>query len=247
MRTKKFAICVIFIYISSIGVFLSLSGCINTGIITGNNTSTVPPIASGRVFLDGKAVSGAAIEAVPINGAGKLYTIMDDKVSIKGAGNLYTITDNNGAYTLNITPATPYSITATYQGLRHTIWPVYLDNRSDTFNINLTTTPKSTIEGTGFATCSDPSRNTSDMSIFDINLNSTKDHTIASKALNRDGSYLLEVEPNVTYEMSGTLGEMGSPPITQFFYHNYKPLGSLPQITVSPNETVLIDYMVVLP
>ncbi|MDI6896942.1 carboxypeptidase-like regulatory domain-containing protein [Methanocella conradii] len=222
MRSKKFAICAIFIYIS-IGVFLSLSGCVNT--------STVPPVASGRVFLDGNVVSGAAIEAVPID----------------GTGNLYTITDDTGAYTLDLTPAIPYNVTATYQGLRHTIWPVYLDNKSDTFNITLTTIPKSTVEGTGYATSAHPEHHNLTASNFAINLNSTKDHTVISKLFNKDGSYSVEVEPNVTYEVNGTLGEMGSPPITQFFYHNYKPLGNRPQITVSSNETVLIDYMVALP
>jgi len=161
-----------------------LGGCVNIG----------SPVASGHVFLDGKAVSGAAIEAVPIN----------------GTGNLYTTTDNQGAYTLNLTPATTYNVTATFHGLRHTVWPVYVDNKSDTFNINLTTTPKSTIEGTGYINAAHPERKYY-RSHYQINLNSTIDHTVISKIFNEDGSYSVDVEPNVTYEVNGTLYYMGSP------------------------------------
>ncbi|WP_428982123.1 hypothetical protein [Methanocella conradii] len=167
---------------------------------------------------------------------------------MNGTDHRSTTTDDKGAYVLNIKPATKYNITATYQGLQHTVWPVYLDNKTDTYNVNLTTTPRSTVEGTGYATSADPEHNLTYMGIYVIYLKSTRDNTTIFKNINSDGSYSLEVEPNVPYVMTGTVGMNSTPPIIQFYYHNYRPwLGTHPQITVGSNETVLIDYVVPVP
>jgi hypothetical protein len=220
MRNEKFTVYAILICIGCLGTCLSLSGCINLG--------TVPPVANGHVYLDGKVVSGATVEAVSTNGTNRQSTV----------------TDRNGAYTLNITPATTYNITATYQGLRHTIWPVYLDNKTDTFNITLTTVPRSTIEGTGHLIIHNVPTN---LSNYYINAMSTKDNTTISTIIKSDGSYSLEVEPNVLYNMNCT--HITSPnPVAQFYYRNdAQGLGDTVQIMVGPNETALVDYVIPLP
>lgn len=235
MRTAKFTCFAIFICISCLSVCISLSGCVHFGTNPSTNVSTVPsvpPVANGHVYVDGKVVSGASVEAVAINGTDHISTTTDDK----------------GAYVLNITPYTKYNVTAMYQGLRHTVWPVYLENKADTYNINLTTTPRSTIEGTG--TIGGDTQFNVPMSNLAINLVPvTKNNTTISTIMNGDGSCSLEVEPNMQYEMTGTMGGvMGSPPIAQFYYRNYPAgLGDCPQITVGSNETALLDVEFVIP
>jgi len=230
LRIEKFTGFVIFICTCCLGVFLSLSGCVNSDNNSSTNVSAEPPVANGHVYLDGSAVSGAIVEAVSVNGTDRQFTITDDK----------------GTYVLIIMPHTLYNITAMYQGMRHTVWPAYLEDKTDTYDIYLTTTPRSTIEGTGYIT-GDTQFNPP-ISCYDININSTKDNTTISKAMNNDGSYSLEVEPNVIYYAIGTIGAMGSPPIAQFYYHNFPTgLGNNPLITVGSNETVLIDIAFVIP
>jgi hypothetical protein len=66
--------------------------------------------------------------------------------------------------------------------------------------------------------------------------------------MNSDGSYSLEVEPDVPYIMNATIGEIDLQSMAKLFYHNYPAgLGNYPQITVGPNETALIDIGFVLP
>jgi hypothetical protein len=221
VRIKKLVSFNYFIYIS-IGIFILLSGCVNLN----TNSSTVPPVATGYVYLDGYVVSGATVEAI----------------SADGTDHQFNITDERGAYVLNITPAKIYNITATYQGLRHTVWPVYLDNKTDTYNISLTTAPKSTIEGTGYAVHEGkPFPIDHILNPIVINFVPTaKNQTTLSGDTGRDGSYSMEVEPNVQYMMSSNISAL-------FYYHNDPAWVRDHQITIGPNETALVDFDLILP
>ena len=221
MRIRKFAGFAFFIYVS-IGIFILLSGCVNES----TNSSTEPPVATGYVYLDGDVIGGATVEAI----------------SADGTDHQSNITDDRGAYVLNITPAKIYNITATYQGLRHTVWPVYLDNKTDTYNISLTTAPRSTIEGTGYAFHEGKPFPFDHMDPPVINLvPMAKNYTTLSNYMGRDGSYSMEVYPNLQYTMKV------SPPIASFFYHNYQAWVRDHLISIGPNETALIDIEFYLP
>jgi hypothetical protein len=203
----------------STGIFILLSGCINF--------SAVPPVANGYVYLDGKVIGGATVEAISADGT--------DRQS--------TTTDGTGAYVLNITPAKRYNITATYQGLRHTVWPVYLDNKTDMYNIDLTTTPRSAIKGIGYAT-REGEPYEGNMGVLSVELTPTiKNHTTFSMRLENDGKYSMEVDPDVQYRMRGTFsgGEVAG-----FYYHNTEYVRDN-LITIGPNETALIDIKYRLP
>jgi hypothetical protein len=219
--TNKIASLAFFIFIST-GIFILLSGCVDLS----RNSSTVPPVACGYVYLDGNIVSGAIVEAI----------------SADGTDHRSNITDDRGAYVLNITPAKIYNITATYQGLRHTVWPVYLDNKTDTYNISLTTAPKSTIEGTGYAVHEGkPFPIDHILNPIVINFVPTaKNQTTLSGDTGRDGSYSMEVEPNVQYMMSSNISAL-------FYYHNDPAWVRDHQITIGPNETALVDFDLILP
>jgi hypothetical protein len=60
-----------------------------------------------------------------------------------------------GAYTLNTNTKTVYNLTPTWQGLSHMVGPVYLPGDINTYDINLTSVPTSTIEGSGYMTGTD--------------------------------------------------------------------------------------------
>jgi hypothetical protein len=220
-RNRKLAGFAFFIYVS-IGFFILLSGCVNES----TNSSTVPPVATGYVYFDGNVISGATVEAL----------------SADGTDHQSNITDDRGAYVLNITPMKIYNITAKYQVLRHTIWPVYLDNKTDTYNISLTTTPRSTIEGTAYAFHEGepfPVDHILDSPVIDL-VPTAKNHTTLSTYIGRDGSYSMEVDPNVQYRMSGYIGP-------GFYYHNSQARVRDHLITIGPNETALIDVEFYLP
>ncbi len=211
-----------FAFFIGISTCILLSGCVNLS----TNSSTVPPVASGYVYLDGNVVSGATVEAI----------------SVDGTDHQSNITDDRGAYVLNITPAKMYNITATYQGLRHTVWPVYLDNKTDTYNISLTTTPRSTIEGTGYAVHEGkpfPIDHISNTIVVNL-VPTAKNHTTCSREVDRDGSYSVEVEPNVQYKMSSNISAF-------FYYHNDPAWVCDHQITIGPDETALVDFDLILP
>ncbi len=94
---------------------------------------STPVSISGHVYLDDKAISGASVEAI----------------SAYRRSNMSTITDDSGAYSLGLDPRTQYNITATYQGMRHTVWPVFVeDNETGVYDINLTRTPRTALAGT---------------------------------------------------------------------------------------------------
>lgn len=228
MRIEKTTVFTIIICIST-GIFTSLSGCINCSTIL----NTAPPVATGHVYLDGNAISGATVEAMSIDGT-------DYKI---------TTTDKNGAYILNITPAKMHNITARYQGLQHTVWPVYLDNESDTYNINLTTTPRSTIEGTGRAYAGIDGyvkeyKYPEDLAINLIPI--TKNYTTLSKRMDSNYIYSIEIEPDIQYTMKGTVNHGENP--ADFFYHNIPSVWVQDNvIMVGSNETALINIEYYLP
>lgn len=224
MRTGKHKGLAFFTYLG-IGSIILLSGCINPG----NNSSTTPPAAIGYVYFDGHPVSGATIEGISA-----------DCTDHRSAS-----TDDRGTYVLNITPGKTYNITATYQGLRHTVWPVYLDNRTDMYNISLTTTPRSTIEGSWSANLKGKPFPIDHMNTPVIQLVAwTKNQTDLSVEASRDGRFLIVVEPDVQYWMTSNIGAM-------FYYHNdpFRLYDSNhnSNITISPNETALIDIEFILP
>jgi hypothetical protein len=204
------------------GFFILLCGCINESANNeSTNSSIEPPVATGFVYINGDAINGATVEAISV-----------DETDYKS-----NITDDRGAYILNITPMKIYNVTATYNGLRHTVWPVYLDNKSESYNISLTTTPRSTIEGRGYAFHEgEPFPFDHIGNTLVINLVPwEKNHTTIFTQLGRNGSYSVVVDTNVLYTMGGM--------DAHFYYHNH--LAGLQDnnynITVGPNETALID------
>ncbi len=188
---------------------------------------------SGHVYLDGQTAAGVLVEAV----------------SSDGADRRNTTTDVSGAYTLTIKTETWYNLTATYQGLHHTIWPVYLPGESNTYNIILTAGPRSSIEGTGFAWGGhSPWADHMKWSGVVVNLTSIKNNVTLTALTDSNGRYSLEVEPNVQYNITGASSLENKYPIPIFYYHNYGVAsGYCDQITVGPNETALIDYEIRLP
>jgi hypothetical protein len=198
-----------------------------------SSLETIP--AYGSVYLDGKAVSGANVDAV----------------SVDGTDHRSTTTGDNGTYRIYIKPNTRYNITASYRELRHTVWPVYLPGEVDVYNINLTTTPKSTIEGTGYMT-GGPSPGMYEHKKeagFVMEAMSTKDGSIVSSITNSNGDYYLEVEPDVLYNLTGAISMENKYPIAMFHYRNNLSWteGYRPQFIVGHNETVLMDYDVPVP
>lgn len=239
MRTRLYTALALF---ACLGVFISVCGCIDS-FTNPSRTPSGPTVVTGHVFLDGKAVKVAAVEAVSVNGT----AYQSD------------VTDDNGTYALKITPDTWFNVTATYQGLRHTIWPVYLPGEMDIFDINLTITPTSTIEGSGYTTITkSPYEEDKRYDIyyhkrwsgFFIEANSTKDNTTVAAITDNNGCYFLKVEPDVTYDLSGYVSASKGYPLAYFEYRND---GSIStgyngyKIRVGPNETALVDYIIAMP
>jgi hypothetical protein len=209
-----------------------------------NQSSLNTVLIYGHVYLNGEAISNARVEAISANKTDCLYNITNDY----------------GIYTLNIKPDTNYNITASYQGLQHTIWPVYYlpeaMEETNLFDINLTTIPSSTIDGSGYTLGSGPlgeRYNHTRWSGFFIDVRSVKDNTTISATTDSNGNYSLTVEPNILYNISGYSRAHDNYPIATFYYRNYiYPFdsyfyGNYPQIIVGPNETALINYVIVVP
>jgi hypothetical protein len=230
------------VLLACLSIFLSMCGCIDSII-----NPSGPPVASGHVYLDGKAIGNATIEAVSANGT-------DHK---------YTVTDDNGFYSLNIMPDTWYNVTATYNGLRHTIWPVYLPGEMNSFDINLTATPMSTIEGSGYTTISkSPFEEDKRYDIyyhtrwsgFLIEAKSMKDNTTVSAITDKNGSYVLKIEPDTIYVIAGYVSASKNYPMaiikyrndaTPSIYSSNSTIGA--QTMVGPNETAFVDYVIPMP
>jgi hypothetical protein len=110
-----------------------ISGC--------SNETTPTPIphlgdmylTHGYVKMDGKPIAGAEVEAVSADGAYRFNNITNDQ----------------GAYAFYLPRNVSFNVTAREQGLQHTIWPVNVGDDFFEYNITLTTTPVSSIEGTG--------------------------------------------------------------------------------------------------
>jgi hypothetical protein len=179
---------------------------------------------TGHVYLDNHAVSGAHVEAV----------------SVDGTDCRNTTTDDGGAYTLNINAGTMYNLTTTWQGLRHTVWPVSIGDNYYEYNISLSTTPKSFIEGTGYSVGGylgyDNSR---PLTGFYFNVTQANGNSTFTTTIQNDWSYSLEVEPGVMYHIERRY------PDVHFYYRNHNDVIS--DVIVGPNETAIIDYVVVLP
>jgi hypothetical protein len=188
---------------------------------------------SGHVYLDGKTVPGALVEAVSADGIDRRNTTTDDA----------------GAYTLRIKTETWYNLTAAYKGLHHTVWPVYMPGESHLYDIGLMARPRSAIEGAGYAWGGhSPWAGHMIWSGVVVNMTSVKGHSTITALTDRNGYYSLEVEPNVLYNLTGASCLENKYPIPLFHYRNTDTyFGSDHQLMVGPNETVLIDYEIRLP
>lgn len=220
-----------------IGAML-FSGCIQEGPTESHTPTPFTKTIIGHVYLDGHAVGGAIVEAMSANGTDRVNTMTDDK----------------GAYTLNINDDVRYNLTATCLGLRHTVWPLYLPGETNIYNVNLTTKPGSTIEGSGYTI--GPLGNQKLFDTYDhkrwsgivVTVSSVKDNTTVTTLTDSNGSYYLEVKPNVLYKVAGEY-RAGSNFPPMFHYRNDGALadGYSNTITVGPNETALVDYVFVMP
>jgi hypothetical protein len=186
-----------------------------TGYFNDSYSPPVPVSISGHVYLDGKPVSGANVEAV----------------SVYGRNRTSNVTDDEGAYVLGLYTKEQYNVTATYQGLRHTVWPVHLWNgQTGVYDINLTRTPTSTI--TGVSELQRPGT----VTIEAVPVNGDKTFTAVT---GNDASYSLDVEPLVYYNISGKFRESNGN------YHNvtfaYRTGIFCSGFMVRSNETALID------
>lgn len=231
-----------------------ISGCSSENAGTNNTTSmpvtnsegpTVIPGAGtgftvyGRVYLDGNIVSGAQVEAV----------------SVDGTYRTSNMTDRNGVYHLVLPDGAECNITARYNAQQHTVWPVRVTSGGASFNIYMTTTPKSIIMGKGTAFGGpygyDASKfNFSGLTIEAVPANANATVTAAAGS---DGSYYMEVTPGVKYWMN-----LDIMPAVSFEFRNMdrrgmakgtfgKDMNYSLNVTPGRDETSLIDYEIFLP
>lgn len=227
----------VLLYIAVILIAVLPCGC--SQLTPDLNSTSVFPIAdtgaiTGHIYLDGIAISGAHFEAI----------------SADGVDRRNTTTGPDGGYTLSIKPGTTYNITAASQGLRHTVWPVYLPGDDRTYDITLTAVPRSTIEGSGYAWGGHNLR-PGDHQIWSdvvINLTSVENNATLTALTDREGRYVLEVSPNVPYVIDGAACPQNKYPMPIFHYRSTNSyLGMGQQIRAGENETILIDYELRLP
>lgn len=181
-------------------------------------------LTHGYVIIDGKPIGGAVVEAVSADGAYRFNNTTNDL----------------GAYAFYLPKNVSFNITARDRGLRHTIWPVNVGDDFFEYNITLTTTPVSSIEGTGGSVGAfagyDHSRPLTGFTFNVIPVNGT---TTLTPAIKGDKSYSVDVEPGVTYKIERYM------PDVWFNYRNSQ--GHVESVVVGQNETALIDYLVILP
>ncbi len=183
----------------------------------------MPVSISGHVYLDGKAVSGATVEAA----------------SAYGQSNVSAVTDESGAYRLGLDSRTQYKLTTTYQGLRHTVWPVFvLDNETGIYDINLTRAPKTMLTGT-YAGWEPESKRPDSITIEATPVGGGTPITVT---MGPDYNYTLEVEPLTYYGLYGRYrGSNGSYYKATFAYNG---TGIVFQgFMLRPNETALVNVL----
>ncbi len=175
--------------------------------------------ASGHVYMSGKPAAGVSVVAVSYNGSDRLLAI----------------TDSDGAYTLNILPYTMYNVTAYSNGLKHTIFPVYLRSLSyshgkdvaDQYDIVLTAGHNSTIAG---------KTSPGWIRVNATPIDSSPSFTAVS---NYSGQYSLDVEPGIEYRLSGKdYYDQIRYYLFEIHYRNYNKTET---VTVNEDETLLID------
>jgi hypothetical protein len=190
--------------------------------------STVPDgTIYGHVYLNGTPVEDAKVIAISADGN---YTLQDT-------------TNSNGTYVIHAPRGLQFNITASYAWMRHTIWPVFA---GEEYDINIYTTQKTLITGKGRVAGGIPGYNASlynftAVVIEAVPLNSTQSNATISTKANRDGSYALEVRPGTTYQLKG-----GMLTTLWFNYHNMEKGGQMLEIKPGPDETALIDYVVLI-
>jgi len=182
--------------------------------------------ASGHVYLDGRPVNVARVEAV----------------SFDGIDHLSTVTNVSGAYALDIVCGVKYNISANYGGLKHTITPVYLNEPgiynsgvADQYDINLSRKPSSTLKGLispgGFW----------EESMSTVVIAAGYDGVWQASGI-ISGSYTLDLKPGVFYTLTGNCtdpyGQSGN---LQFVYRNDNYCTNF---TMGQDETILVDTRV---
>jgi hypothetical protein len=209
------------------------------------NTSTATPTASPRIMATpspapSRGPGGPIYGNVYLNGT----PVEDAKVKAVSADGAYreTITTNgSGAYVLSLPKDVQYNLTASYGWMRHTLWPVFTNDRYD---ISLNTTQKTMITGRGRVVGGplgyNPSTYNFSTTIIEA-VPANGDATIAATARS-DGSYSLEIQPDVLYHLRGSIFTN-----VWFNYHNTERGGQTIDVRLDPDTTALIDYMVVLP
>lgn len=215
-----------------IGAILT-SGCTLTP--AGNNTTATPlpaPVAQrpnlvsvdtvpviGHVYLDGKPVNSAYVMAV----------------SLDGSDSVMSVTNEKGGYQLNVRRGVWYRVNATYQSLQHTVWPVYLPGTyaPNEYDINLSRTPRSTIEGSAM--------NTSSYAGSGVRIDAVPQNASAqvTTVTDENGRYLLDVEPGIYYYVTGQPQTTEDRYMAQLKYRNGEYCN---KIKPGSDETVLIDY-----
>ena len=183
-----------------------------------NTSSTIMVPAHGYVLLNGSHVSGAQVKATSSDGS-DIQT---------------TTTNETGAYVVNIRDWTLYNITATYKGLRHTIWPVRIDSQDNSqlykartvYNITLTNEPTSTIMGLS-----------SEKYIL-VEAIPTNGEPSVTTNTGPERAYSMNVDPNVQYDLVGRDYYEQTNFHVIFKGRNYHYVQN---ITLQPNETALID------
>ncbi|MGA9139336.1 MAG: hypothetical protein WBZ29_03870 [Methanocella sp.] len=231
------------IAIAAVVFAIALGGC--TGQPPSVNNTTVVPAAVtqrmatpvpaqyqgpgdmiyGHVNLNNTPVENAQVEAVSANGT---YSVRNT-------------TDSNGTYFLYLPKDEQFNVTASYSWMRHTLWPVFAN---EVYDINLYQTQKTMITGKGRVIGGPLGYNISlyNFSIVMIEAIPANGNGTISAAANVDGSYSLEIMPGVSYHLKGGI-------LTNiwFNYHNTERGGQSIDIKMGPDETALIDYVVLLP
>lgn len=206
-------------------LMIFVCGCIrdNTGPQDQNDITQISNEINGHIIYNGSAISDASVEATAVNGT--------DHVS--------TTTDADGAYTLKIKPGTTYNVTATHERLRHTIWPVSSGRKHYDYDISLTATPKSLIEGTGYSMGGPEGYdNSRPLTGYRFILTREDGNDTLTTAIQDDWGYSVEVEPGVMYHIDGYYPNVG---------FNYRNNSIASDVVVGSNETALIDYVIVMP